>query len=186
MHPALLYLPEQRLSLAELCAARLDGHVVEVGEGYLPADTVESPSARALAIGHLMPAGTAAMGPSAAWIIGAGDAPPARHHILRSGAKRVRAPSTDRVVFHEMTATGPDLIDRLGIALTTPVRTLCDLSRMRHAHPDFASWAVHLSELRPGLAEKAVTAAEQWRRLPGKADAIAFLRGLAGREAMTR
>ena len=37
-----LYFPHDRLSPAELSAARLDGHVVELGEGYIPADAVET------------------------------------------------------------------------------------------------------------------------------------------------
>ena len=41
MHPAFLYLPGARLELAELAAAALDGHLVAMGEGFIPADLVE-------------------------------------------------------------------------------------------------------------------------------------------------
>ena len=54
MHPALFYLPGDRLMQPELSAARLDGHVVEMGEGYIPADVVEGPEARAAALRSLI------------------------------------------------------------------------------------------------------------------------------------
>ncbi len=178
MHTALLYLPERRLSLAELCAARLDGHLVEVGEGFMPADTVESPAARALAIGHLVPAGTAVMGPSAAWIHGAGDGPPARHHILRSSAKRVRAPTSPRVLLHEMQIGAGDAVHFGPVAVTSALRTLCDLARLSPQHPDFAAWALLLAESHPGLAARACAAVTAWDRTPGKRRTLEFLRTL--------
>ena len=54
MHPAFLYLPGERLTIPELSAARIDGHLVDLGEGYIPADLIESPSARAAAIAALV------------------------------------------------------------------------------------------------------------------------------------
>ena len=42
-----LYQIDDRLSLAELTAARLDGHLVELGEAYIPADAVETLGLRA-------------------------------------------------------------------------------------------------------------------------------------------
>ena len=101
MHPAFLYLPGERLTIPELSAARIDGHLVDLGEGYIPADLIESPSARAAAIAALVPADTAASGPSAAWIHGAGDAPPARHHVRRAVGHRIRATLPPRVILHD-------------------------------------------------------------------------------------
>lgn len=72
MHPALLYLPGTRLSLPELTAARLDGHVVELGDAYVPADTVEGVDARAASVAAGIPDRMGACGPTAAWIHGAG------------------------------------------------------------------------------------------------------------------
>ena len=37
-----LYFAGDRLSLAELACARLDGDVVEIGDAYMPADAVET------------------------------------------------------------------------------------------------------------------------------------------------
>ena len=37
-----LYFADDRLSLAELSAAWLDGDLVELGEAYIPADAVET------------------------------------------------------------------------------------------------------------------------------------------------
>ena len=48
-----LYFADDRLSAAELSAARLDGHLVELGEAYIPADAVETRgAARGLAARH--------------------------------------------------------------------------------------------------------------------------------------
>ncbi|MGB3375372.1 MAG: hypothetical protein WBA87_09550, partial [Microbacterium sp.] len=65
MHPALFYRPGDRLSAVELSAARLDGHVIEIGEGYMPMDTVEGADARATSVADLIPVNTAACGPTA-------------------------------------------------------------------------------------------------------------------------
>ncbi|UUT35391.1 hypothetical protein [Microbacterium elymi] len=42
-----LYFVGERLSQAELSAACLDGHLVELGDGYMPADAVETVALRA-------------------------------------------------------------------------------------------------------------------------------------------
>jgi hypothetical protein len=45
-----LYFADDRLSSAELTAACLDGHLVSLGDAYMPADAVET---RALGAGSL-------------------------------------------------------------------------------------------------------------------------------------
>ena len=180
MHPALLYFPHRRLSPAELSAARLDGHLVEVGEGFMPADTVEGACARAASLAPLGPAGAAVMGPSAAWVHGAGDRPPAHHHILRAGPRRLREPAEPRVLLHEITAA-PDAVEPLGeVPVTTALRTMCDLVWMSRRHPEFIDWARMLGELRPGLAEQALATVEAWPRRPGRTQALTALRALLG------
>ena len=47
MSSPFLYFADERLSPAELSAARLDGHLVELGEAYIPADAVETRGLRA-------------------------------------------------------------------------------------------------------------------------------------------
>ncbi len=178
MHQALLYLPSEKLSLAELTAARIDGHLVELGEGFLPADAIETPAARAASIAHLMPRGTAAMGPSAAWVHGCSYAPPPRHHILRASATRVRAPANTRVHLHEMAAPPGDLMRVGPIRATTPLRTLCDLVRLGWQHPEFVSWACRVAAADPTLVAPALAVVTAWTRTPGKNQAMELLRSL--------
>lgn len=45
-----LYFAGDRLSTAELTAARLDGDVVEIGEAFMPADAVETRELRAASL----------------------------------------------------------------------------------------------------------------------------------------
>ena len=54
MRTLFLHLPGDRLSRAELCAARLDGDVVEIGEAYAPADLVETAALRIASLAPLV------------------------------------------------------------------------------------------------------------------------------------
>ncbi|MBS1907155.1 MAG: SAM-dependent methyltransferase, partial [Actinobacteria bacterium] len=100
MRGAFLHLPGDRLSLPELTAARLDGDVVELGEAYAPADLVETPALRAAALAPLVQGmqNAAFAGMSAAWIHGAGDAPPELHELQSATGRRLRAPGSRRVL----------------------------------------------------------------------------------------
>ncbi len=172
MHPALLYLPGDRLSQPELSAARLDGHVVEVGEGYIPADVVESPQARAAGLSGLIGPGFAASGPSAAWIHGAGDRPPVRHHAHRAVARRLRAPQSARLVFHDSALGDHEIVHIGGIAVATPLRTMIDLALGVHRDATLAVWAEALGELSPDLLHEASAVLRAMHRVPGIRSAL--------------
>ncbi|MGO1629345.1 MAG: hypothetical protein ACTHX2_11060, partial [Microbacterium sp.] len=66
----------ERLSRTELCAARLDGDVFELGGGYMPADAVDAPALRAATLRDLFRTDLVAVGMSAAWVHGAIDSEP--------------------------------------------------------------------------------------------------------------
>lgn len=167
MHPALLYVPGRRLSLSELSAARLDGHVVELGDAYIPADLTESADVRASSIAPLVRPGTAAAGPSAAWIHGAGDTPPAVHHIRRSVPRRVRPQLSGRVIFHDG-PLGEEEVVRLGdIDVSTPLRTMLDLATGVHRDPRLREWIDHLAHVQPSLVAESIDAMADWNRVPG-------------------
>lgn len=167
MHPALLYVPGRRLSLSELSAARLDGLVVEIGDAYIPADLPESADVRASSLAPLVRPGTAAAGPTAAWIHGAGDAPPVVHHIRRSVARRVRPHVDGRVVFHDG-ALRPDEVVRLGgIDVAMPVRTMLDLATGMHRDPRLLEWIERLAAVDPTVVDASIQAMQQWNRVPG-------------------
>ena len=178
MHPAFLYLPGARLSLSELSAARLDGHVIELGEGYIPADLVEVPELRARAVAPLIPAGTAASGPTAAWIHAGGVPPPARHHVNRTTAQRLRLDTDRRVLFHDRRLETGDTCLLSGTAVTTPVRTMVDLLLGAGRTPSFLPWADLLADALPEAVAPAAREIESLHRVPGRRQALAALRGL--------
>lgn len=175
VHPALFYLPGRRLTQTELSAARLDGVVVELGEGYIPADLVENAATRAASLGPLIPRGLAASGPSAAWIHGAGDAAPAPHHARRASVLRVRAPQDARLVVHDTRLPEADVLRIGGVEVTTPPRTMVDLALGAHRDASFHEWLVALDEIVPELAANALDAVRSLNRVPGTREAVRLL-----------
>lgn len=178
MHPRLFYLPGERLSQPELSAARLDGLLMEVGEGYMPADMPEGPAARATAISGFVTAGLAASGPTAAWVHGAGDAAPVRHHLHRASVRRVRAPSGSRIVFHDRALPPEDVVLVAGVPVTTPLRTLLDLVLGTARHPAHAVWAEALAHVSPELVTSAAEVLRIRERTPGRRGALTLLESL--------
>lgn len=184
MHPALFYSPGERLSLPELGAARLDGHVIEVGEGYMPADTVEGTEARVTSIAGLVPPRTAACGPTAAWIHGAGDRPPAVHHVRRVGPTRIRMASTRRVVYHDRTAADHDVQTVAGVAVLVPVAAAFELLFETALAPggaagDSERWLRALLLVRPELLADLRAGLEGMPRRPGRRAAVRLVDDLA-------
>lgn len=186
MHPALIYAPGRRLSLTELSAARLDGHVVEVGEAYMPADTVEGADARASSVAHLLSAGSALCGPSAAWIHGAGDRPPVRHHLRRRGAKGPRPRPGDRVIVHEPGFADADVLDLDGVPVGTREATAIELALAAHRDAESEHWLRGLLLVSPGLASRTAEIIAARGRVPGKRHAMLLLGELAAQEVVTR
>lgn len=186
MHPALFYRPGGRLSLPELSAARLDGDVVEVGEGYIPADAIEGAGARALSLSPLVPPGTAVSGISAAWVHGAGDAPPGVHHVSRISASRQRIAPSIRVVHHERRLCADDVRSISGVWVQTPEATAESLllSSARSAEDEL--WLHSLMRITPGLAEAVRDRVIPLGRRPGANHARRILERWASQEVVTR
>ncbi len=183
MHPALFFLPGARLSLPELSAARLDGHVVELGDAYVPADLVEGPTARAASLRHTFPPGTAASGPSAAWILGAGDAAPRRHHARRAVTHRLRILADPLLVYHDAPAAEGESIRRDELAVTSAAQTLTDLVFWAPRYPECIPWAHALVHEIPGLIARVREGIRP--RVPGRRGALALLTEL-DQEEVTR
>ncbi|QHC58478.1 type IV toxin-antitoxin system AbiEi family antitoxin [Rathayibacter sp. VKM Ac-2760] len=125
-----------RLPLAELCAARLDGEVVALDEGFLLADLPLGPPERGAALLAVLPRGTVADRLSAAWVHGALPAAPPVHSASIDRRNRLHPPMLARVRFHEVRLTDEDVAVLGGCPVTTPERTLIDLARTRPACPD--------------------------------------------------
>ncbi|MDF2507079.1 MAG: hypothetical protein K0Q52_938 [Microbacterium sp.] len=181
MHPAFLYVPGERLSQTELSAARIDGHVVEVGDAYIPADLLEGPDVRASSVAALIRPGTAACNQTAAWIHGAGDLPPAVHHIKRCVDRRIRPVTSSRVVFHDTVILAADVRITGGVAVSSPARTMLDLATTLHRDPRVLPWMDLLAMACPETPEAAMVALQDLRRVPGSRMGSAALQRLAVR-----
>lgn len=181
-----LYFAGDRLSYAELSAACLDGHLVELGEGYIPADAVETSALRAASLHSLLGDTLAATHLSAAWIHGALAEPPARHTVQRAVERRLHQVLGRRIVYRDLRVAEDDLRTIGGVRVTSPIRTLADLSRV--PDDEHTRAAVLLADGAPDLPLEAVYWLETHGPLPHKRAALAFLRGLAARsqEDVTR
>jgi len=177
MRGAFLHLPGDRLSLPELTAARLDGDVVELGEAYAPADLVETPALRAASLAPLMEGmrDAAFAGMSAAWIHGAGDAPPELHELQSATERRLRAPATRRLLVHDPVLDPVDVQHLGGIAVTMPERTLIDLLRWPVTVPERHDWALLLVQTEPSLIARAASRFARMHRGPGSGRVDRFL-----------
>ena len=178
MHPAFLYLPGRRLSLTELSAARLDGHVVEVGDAYIPADLPAGPEVRAASLAPLIQTGAAASGPSAAWVHGAGDAAPTPHHVRRAVTRRLRPMQSPRVRYHDTVLPDEDVITLAGVRVTTVERTLADLALAAHRDGTLHPWLTALGMLDPAATRSALGRVQALQRVPGSRGAIVLLEAL--------
>jgi hypothetical protein len=182
-----IYFAGERLSIAELSAARLDGHLVELGDGYIPADAVETSSLRAASLAELLGDNLAATHLTAAWVHGALPDAPSRHTVQRASPQRLHHVFGRRILYRELRVRDEDL-QRIGsVLVTSPQRTLADLARVRDdTHADAARV---LAAAMPDLA----AASLEWMRhtgtLPQKRAAIAFLASLepsGGQDDVTR
>lgn len=176
-----LYFPGDRLSTAELSAARLDGDVVELGEAYIPADAVETRALRAGSLRGILGDTLAATHLSAAWVHGGLDEPPARHTVQRAVPRRLHHVVGRRVVYRDPEVAADDIWIIGGVAVTSPQRTLADLARV--PDDDYARAARAFVDRAPGLALEAIAWFEDRGPVPHKRAAMVFLRGLAARPA---
>lgn len=167
MHPALFYRPGDRLTLPELSAARLDGDVVELGEGYMPADTIEGSAARALSLSPIVPSGTAVSGISAAWVHGAGDLPPAVHHVSRITASRQRITMSPRMVHHERRLPPEEVQQLAGVSVQTPLATAVSLLFTSARSAEDETWLQALVAVSPGLVEAVRSQVLPFGKRPG-------------------
>lgn len=177
MSSPFLYFAGDRLSGAELSAARLDGDVVELGEGYIPADAVETAALRAGSLSTLLGRTLAATHVSAAWIHGALPEPPARHTVQRAVARRIHHVRGRRVLYRDLTIDEDDRRRLGGVWVTTLVRTLADLARVddeTHMRAARLMAAMH-----PGLPAAARERLRDAGPLPRKRAAIVWLDALS-------
>ncbi len=181
-----LYFAGERLSYAELAAARLDGDLIEVGEAFMPADAVETRELRAGSLRHLVPPTAAVTRWSAAWVHGAVTDPPSRHTVQRASHQRIHHVTDPRLAYRDQLLPPDEVIRVGGISLTPPARTLADLARDLHAgDADAPALIQALIAWDPTLAAEAAAWLEHARPMHFKRPALASLRAWA-QEEVTR
>ena len=168
-----LYFVDDRLSLAELTAARLDGDLVELGDAYIPADAVETTALRAGSLHGILGTTLAATHLSAAWVHGVLHDPPARHTVQRAVARRPHHVIGRRFVYRDLSVDIDDLLLIGDVWVTAPVRTLADLVRV--PDPAHQRAAVAMAWAHPGLAAEAVHWLRRHPSLPHKRSALKTL-----------
>lgn len=180
-----LYFADDRLSNAELTAACLDGHLVSLGDAYMPADAVETAALRAGSLVRTLGDTLAATHLTAAWIHGALPAPPSRHTVQRAVARRLHVVPDRQLVYRDLAVAPEDLHLIGGVHVTTAERTLADLARVGDAPHSRA--ARLLAGWDPDAATRAIARLEAGT-LPHKHAALACLREMAaaGQEEVTR
>lgn len=119
------------LPLCELNAARLDGELFALDESFLPVDTVELPVHRAQALALRLPARLIAELGTAAWVLGASDAPPVPLEVCSNAAARFRAVGNPTLIVREVVLGEHDTITIGRLTVTSPLRTAVDLARAR-------------------------------------------------------
>ncbi len=171
-----LYFAGDRLSTAELTAARLDGDVVEIGEGFMPADAVETRELRAASLRVFIRDTLAVTHASAAWVHGALALPPSPHVVQRISARRIHHVLDTRLRYRDVRLPPADVMHISGLAVATPVRTLVDLVREAVGEGADAATVEAMCAWRPELIAAAIAWLEEAKPLPYKRPALAHLR----------
>ena len=117
------------LPIAELSAARLDGELYAVDDGYSPIDVPCGPHERAASIAAYCQGRLMAEQRTAAWIWGAIDRAPARLELCASLGARARPAFPIRTSVREVVIDANEFVVIGGIPVTSPLRTIIDLAR---------------------------------------------------------
>jgi hypothetical protein len=178
-----LYFVDDRLSIAELTAARLDGHVVELGDAFIPADAVETRALRGGSLAGLLGESLAATHLTAAWVHGALHEPPARPTVQRAVRRRLSRVPSRRLVYRDLSVDPDDLAVIGGVLVTTRLRTLIDLARIDDDDHTRAARLLAADDVE--LVSEAIARLERGA-LPHKRAAVSLLRGIAAAQAAVR
>ncbi|HEV7186102.1 MAG TPA: hypothetical protein VGN33_16550 [Leifsonia sp.] len=123
------FLDPSVLPLAELHAARLDGHLYRVGDAFVTIDTPDSAELRAAAFRLVAPKAAVADRLTASWIHGARAGPPAPLHVCVDSAHRVSGRSLQGLDVRQSILSRGDIVLLGDAKVTSPLRTVVDLLR---------------------------------------------------------
>lgn len=167
------------LPLAELSAARLDGELFALDEGFVPIDQVVGLRHRALSLVPFAAGRLIAEQRTAAWVYGALPFAPPRHEFCAAmGARLLSRPGRLlRMNVREVIIGTTDIAQLFGLQITTPVRTVVDLVRIADNFGDADATLVRdLMAATVVSLQDCIELMERRRNLPGKRRASDRLR----------
>lgn len=171
------------LPLAELCAARLDGELFAIDDGWAPVDEPDLPGFRAAVTALRVPRALIIERMSAAWVHGAIVAPPPVAQFCVPLSARIAVIGDQRATVREVRIDDGEITRFGDIRCTTPVRTAFDLLRDPTLDESHAVRAVAtLLAARPALGDHVRDRLAAATRMPHKTAALARL-GRAERAA---
>jgi len=166
-------LSSQDLPLPELCAARLDGELFGLCDGFVVVDQPDHRNQRAAAVQIGQPDRVIAEQRTAAWIWGATQSPPWPHELCVGTSARVRSSGSGWANVREVVIEPSEIVIVAGLQVTTPLRTIVDLARFAIPFGEHevgivkamvASGLTRLSDCRIALTQR--------RNLPNKRRAL--------------
>lgn len=165
------------LPIAELLAARLDGELFRVGDGFSPVDEVEQPRHRARALRAGISDRLIAEQRSAAWIWGALPAAPNPHQFCVALDARVTHSSVAWVTVRDVVIEASECVVLDELPVTTPLRTAVDLARFSSTFDEVEVQAVvRLMRFGSFGLEECLEHMSRRRNLPNKREAARRLR----------
>ena len=164
------------LPLAELCAARIDGDLVAIDEGWAPIDEPDLPSLRAAVVALRVSRSLIIERLSAAWVHDAVDSPPRTAQFCVPHGARIAAIADRRVAIREVVITDDEFVVLGGVRCTTPARTAFDLLRETSlSDAESERIVTRLLTSRPRLEAQVRERFDRARRMPHRARALVRL-----------
>jgi hypothetical protein len=171
-----LVLGTDDLPIAELCAARLDGELFAIDDGWAPVDEPDLPAFRAAVVALRVPRSLVIERLSAAWVHGGLAVPPAVAQFCVPLSSRIAVISDRRATVREVRIDESEIVEFGRVRCTSVVRTGFDLLREPSLDDDLAEDVVTtLIASRPSLAAGLRHRLEGATRMPHKSTALARL-----------
>lgn len=173
-----LVLGTDDLPIAELCAARLDGELFAIDDGWAPVDEPDLPAFRAAVVALRVPRSLVIERLSAAWVHGGLAGPPGVAQFCVPLSSRIAVISDRRATVREVRIDDAEIVEFGRVRCTSVVRTGFDLLREPSLDDELAEGVVAtLIASRPSLAAALRQRLEAATRMPHKSTALARLDG---------
>jgi hypothetical protein len=164
------------LPLAELCAARLDGELFAIDDGWAPVDEPDLPEFRAAALALRVPRSLIIERTSAAWVHGALDVPPGIAQFCVPSSARIAVLAERRATVREVRIEDHEVVRFGDVRCTSIVRTGFDLLRDPDLDDDLAvEVTTALFDARRALLGELADRLEGAFRMPYRSAALARL-----------